>query len=153
MEDKNMTTNKIKNFQLFKQQKSDDCWIASCKMTIDYLNNTNYNYANLLKKAGTISTAKQGGYDGILELLHLAAPTLSYQGEIVIDKTIDDFKDLIIKNIDNNRPVIVGLPGHAVVIIGYDSVRRVFITADPYTGKENEIKYGSVITDICYSLK
>ena len=60
MEDKNMTTNKIKNFQLFKQQKSDDCWIASCKMTIDYLNNTNYNYANLLKKAGTISTAKQG---------------------------------------------------------------------------------------------
>lgn len=143
--------NKLKNFIIFKQQKIDDCWIASCKMTIDYLKKVNYDYNNLTKKAESISPNKHGSAEGITELLKLAYSDLEYQKEMGIEP-IKKYKDIIIKNIDNGYPVIVGLPHHAVVVIGYDDSNEEFIIANPYNKKEERIKYNDVTSDICYYL-
>lgn len=146
-----MDYNKIEKFNIFKQEHQDDCWIASCKMTIDYLKKVNYDYNNLTKKAESISPNKHGSAEGITELLKLAYSDLEYQKEMGIEP-IKKYKDIIIKNIDNGYPVIVSLPHHAVVVIGYNDLEEKFIIANPFNEKEEVIEYKTIISDICYYL-
>lgn len=146
-----MDYNKIEHFDIFKQEHKDDCWIASCKMTIDYLKKLNYKYDDLIEKSKLIPDQKKGTGEGIIELLKSAYSDLKYQQEMGILE-IKDYKNIIIKNIDNEYPVIIGLPHHAVVVIGYNDLDKKFIIANPLNKKEEMIEYNTTISDICYYL-
>lgn len=138
----------IKDFKFFKQKKSDDCWIACCKMTIDFLNRKNISYPDLVKQASKLSNPGSG--EAISKLLSLYGIEYSYS--IPFD-TILSLEDKIKKNIEKNIPVIIGIPGHAVVIIGYNDeiIKKPFSIADPWTGNQGTIFYDDerIISDYC----
>ncbi len=141
---------KIENFEIFQQKSNDDCWIASSKMVLDFLGKT-IDYNNLIKKANLIKPSDKGSGEGIVKLLSEYDLKYSSQLSIKVGGDLEDnsARTIIETSINSNFPVIIGLDGHAVVVIGYfdDGI----IIANPYNKKEETIIYKDLIFgDICY---
>ena len=134
----------LSNFNIFKQQKTDDCWIACCKMTIDYIKQTSIVYKELCEKALTIKTDLQGSIKGISLLLEKYEIFYEYESS---KKNLNEYSINIECSINSNYPVIIGLSrGHAVIVIGYDSQDNYKI-ADPNTGSYKIISGTTKIID------
>ena len=132
-------------FPTMKQISEDSCWIASSQLVTEFLNNKKYEDKLVLELANDIPENKKGNAEGIALLLKLLDDTVQTNLKVGLLGTIRENKNLIKQSLDSSKLVILGLPGHAIVAIGYSKDK--ILISDPSTNSKYFVDDNIVLSD------
>lgn len=134
----------MKKLQIFaiKQNHPNNCWAACLSMAVNYLKDKDKFSEKELddkfkgeEKGLQLFDVNNLWSDAKLGLNCEYFQSQEMQEALPAGEVLDITFDFIKKNIDLERPIILGVNGHALIIIGYEQNEKI-ILCNPWTGKE-----------------